>query len=783
MAKRKPQGKRQGKKRSKKKKGSIRKKLILLFLFIILLVFGSGALFYYSVRIGIFGKLPTTEELQHIRNSQASELISADGKVMGRYFVQNRTNAQFENIPQDVVNALVATEDARFFEHEGIDPVSVARVIFKTIIMGDRSSGGGSTISQQLAKNLYGRKNHDVLSIPVNKMKENIIALELEDIYTKQEIIELYLNTVPFGEDVYGIETASLRFFGKKPNRLTIPEAATLVGMLKAPTTYNPRMNPDDSQQRRNVVMHQMTKYGYLAEDRYEQLADKPIELNYTRLSGSRGMAPYFRAMIRKSIEDELGKLKKPDGSAYDLYSDGLRIYTTIDSRLQSIANEAVRNHMAQLQDEFNRHWKGRKPWKNSAFIDDLMKRSNRYKSAKARGLSEEEIQKEFNTPVEMSVYTPEGTQVRKMSPYDSIAHHQMILQAGFLAMEPQSGAIRAYVGGIDFSRFPYDHVHSRRQVGSTFKPIVYLTALEQGIEPCEFIPAKREVYEEYDDYSPGNADGEYEGLYSMRGALANSVNTVSVKVLMQTGIERVIRMAKALGIENELPEAPSLALGTADISLAEMVRAYTVFNNQGNLARPMMISRIEDGSGNIIRKFSDTKAERIVGKDEARTVLGFMEEVVETGTGRALKSTYGLSGDIAGKTGTTQNNADGWFMSCTPKLVCGAWVGGESPIVRFRTTALGQGAHMALPIVGSFLSEANRKAPSLATSGSFSEPSEEVEKALSCPPYIDSKLDNFLDKVFGGKNDDSEENGKGKEDKPGFFQRLFGGGKKKDKN
>ncbi|RMG31899.1 MAG: penicillin-binding protein, partial [Bacteroidetes bacterium] len=469
-------------------------------------------LLWVLVYTGCLGPLPTAEELRNIRHHTASEVYTADSVLMGKYYIENRSRVQYEDIAPSVIQALVATEDARFYEHNGVDARSLARVGIKSVLLGDESAGGGSTISQQLAKNLYPRRRaYGPFSMPVNKLKEMIIARRLEKVYSKEEILTLYLNTVPFGENVFGIAAAADRFFHESPARLKPEQAAVLVGMLKATTAYNPRLHPDKSLARRNVVLDQMHKYDYLPAEVADSLKALPLELNYHYITHNSGLAPYFREHLRHEIEQML------EGTPYNLYTDGLKIYTTIDSRMQRYAEQAVATEMKRIQAAFFKHWQGRNPWGNEEdVILRAIKQSERYRMLKRQGLSEEEIRKSFEQPVPMSLFSWEGEQNKEMSPLDSLKYYNHFLHAGFMAMEPHTGFVRAWVGGIDHKYFQYDHVKSRRQVGSTFKPIVYAAALEQGIDPCEYISNERLVYKAYDDWSPGNADGNYEGAYSM---------------------------------------------------------------------------------------------------------------------------------------------------------------------------------------------------------------------------------------------------------------------------
>lgn len=659
------------------------------------------------VRLGFFREVPSLAEMKKIQNPIASEVYSADGVLLGRYYLENRTNASIYDIPQHVVDALVATEDVRYMEHAGVDFRSLMRVLFLTILSGDESAGGGSTITQQLVKNIYGRKYMRFVGTPMTKVWEMIVARRLEKIYTKKEIIELYLNTVSFGEDVYGIETASERYFNTKPKNLRIQDGAVLVGMLKATTTYNPRNQPEKAKDRRNIVFDQMAKYEYLDTTTLDSLSDLPLEVDYKYVTQSTGLAPHFREQLRLDLEKICGKLRNSDGTNYNVYTDGLKIYTTIDSRMQQYAEKAVQTHMKSLQETFFKHWKNSKPWgKNDKAIRAAMKQSNRYKRLKEGGATEEQIEANFKKKTKIRIFTYDGEVEQEITPWDSIAYYHQLLNTGFVAMNPKNGHLKAYVGSINYRHFPYDHVFSKRQVGSTFKPIVYAKALENGHTPCDYIANEKITYPQYQNWSPGNSDGRYGGYYSIKGGLTKSVNTVAVQLMMENGVAATEALAKQMGITTDLPNVPSIALGTADISLYEMLQVYGTFANRGKPIEPMYITRIEDKHGKVLLSYDDNVPKaNVISEMNADYMIEMMQSVVDTGTARRLRFRYGIKGDVAGKTGTTQNQSDGWFMGFTPNLVAGVWVGGFNRKIRFRSTALGQGANMALPIWGMFVS------------------------------------------------------------------------------
>ncbi len=666
---------------------------ILLFVFVIL------------VRAGFFGSLPTYADLKKIKNNTATNIYSVDNKLLGRYYHQNRTNAAFEDIPEHLIKALVATEDVRFYKHRGVDLRSTMRVLVKTILLFDKSSGGGSTLSQQLVKNLYGRSEHGIFTMPVAKVSEIIVARRIEKLYTKDEILELYLNTVSFGENTYGIETAAIIFFDKQPSDLSIEESAVLIGLLKANTSYNPRKNREAALKRRNIVLSQMCKYGYIQKSELDSLKEIPISIKYRKLTYVEGPAPYFREYVRKLCEDLLKDKKRKDGSSYNLYTDGLKVYTTLNGQLQGFLEQAVSSHMQRLQQTFDEHWKGEEPWLKDPKVAMLqIEQSRAYQSFLKKGLSQDEAIAAMKVPRKTEIFTWEGPKDTLISPLDSLLHHFKMLQTGSMVMNGKTGDVLAWVGGIDYKYFKYDHVTSKRQTGSTIKPIVYASALIHGVKPCDYYENDSVVYNDYDDWTPQNSSEGYGGFYSVKGALANSINTVSVKLLMEAGIDSTIQLAHNMGIESYLPPVPSMALGTGEVSLYEMVKSYAVFLNMGKKIEPRLVRRIEDAEGNVL--YSDSQHETsdtILSEDISQTVLAMMQGVVNRGTAKGLRTIWNFEGDFVGKTGTTQNNTDAWFMGMSPRIIAGVWVGGDNPIVRFRTTTYGQGAYSALPIFANF--------------------------------------------------------------------------------
>ncbi|HSI68978.1 MAG TPA: transglycosylase domain-containing protein [Gillisia sp.] len=736
-------------------------------------------LFYLSIYFGLFGKVPSSAELKELKQNEATQVLSSSGELIGKYYIFDRQPITFDQFPQHLIDALIATEDVRFYEHDGIDNRSLLRVFFKTLLLQDRSSGGGSTITLQLAKNLYGRKDYGPLGIVVNKVQESIIASRLEDIYNKEEILTLYLNTVPFSDNTFGIESASVKFFDKQTSELKLEEAAVLVGMLKASHYFNPRIFPERSRLRRDVVLVQMEKYGYLTQEQVEEAKLKELELSYQFYSHDQGLAPYFREQLRKDLIAILDTLPNKNGEKYNVYKDGLIVHTTLDHEMQEIAEEAMRTHMAKLQESHERSYGNRGPWNNENIILDAVKRTGHYKRLKQDGLNDREILERLdNEKREIELFNYGEDLVITGSTLDSVVHYLKHLNAGFLAVEPATGAVRTWVGGVDFEHFQYDHVsQSKRQVGSTFKPVVYTAALENGMEPCTYFSIAEVTYQ--DGWTPGNSGTPEEDPYinyNLQTALSRSINTIAVKVLMQTGISNVLNQAKKMGITSELPAVPSIALGTAELSLKEVAKAYTTYVNGGKPSTPYYITRIEDGKGNLLAKFEPKNtAAPAFSEINRQVMIEMMKSTVNEGTAVRLRTTYGLKNDIAGKTGTTQSNKDGWFVGLLPNLVTVSWVGSDDHRIGFRSTSIGQGANSALPIFALFLQGLNENEQfKEITSSRFGAPSATVASLMDCEP---EQRDGFFKRLFTNKDRPEKEE---KKEKKGFFKRIFG---KKDKN
>jgi penicillin-binding protein 1A len=751
---------------SRKKKGSSRSLKLRIFFFLLKTIAALimlGALLFLIVYVGFTGPVPSTDELQKIKNPVSTEVYANDGRLLGRYYIENRSNVSFDQISPNVINALIATEDSRFYKHRGIDEIALMRVFFKSLLLQDHSAGGGSTLSQQIAKNLFPRKTFGPLTMPINKLRESIIAYRLEKLYTKDEILTLYLNTVPFAENTFGIGIASERFFSIPPSKLKVHEAATLVGMLKANNSYNPRKNPERSLERRNTVIDQMLKYNYISVAEAKMYKSEPLGLTYNLITYNEGPAPYLIEKIRPFLQAWCDDHLKEDKTTYNLFTDGLKIRTTIDFDMQLAAEKAVSEQMKNLQAVFDQSWGKSKPWGNDkTVVFRAMKHSDRYRMLKKAGVSEDQIKKIFNTPVQVSLFDWDENKQVEMTPMDSIQYYLKILNTGFMAMNPTSGELKAYIGGNDFRYFKYDHTKAKRQVGSTFKPIVYLGALEAGISPDTYFANEKKVYEAYDNWSPENSHDDYTGYYSMEGALAKSINTIAVEVLMQAGISNVVDLAKRMGIDSDLPEYPSLALGSASVSLEEMVCVYSEIVNGGRKVTPYYLKSVESNSGKVLEEFQNIQPDEQVAQTEnCRIITQMLKSVVNDGTGSNIRSVWGIDSEFAGKTGTTQDQADGWFIGMTPTLVAGAWVGGEDPSVHFRSLGEGAGGRTALPIVGQFFSQIlhSGKFQNMRFS-TFDSPSEESIALLDIPPYrevMEVGLRGFMHNLFGKKDDKKE--------------------------
>lgn len=725
-------------------------KFIALTWFLVWLPFLSILSIISLISFEIFFDLPSVSELQNPKSNLATVVYSSDMKILGKYYAENRVNVKYYELDTNLVEALIATEDARFKEHSGVDLKALGRAVFGALT-GSSSSGGASTLSQQLAKMMFPREKLTKFETVIRKLKEWVIAARLERNYTKDEILAMYLNKFDFLHLAVGVKSAAQIYFNRSQDSLEIQQAAMLIGMAKNPSLFDPIKRPDATKQRRNVVMNQMVKYGYLTEQKYDSLKNLPLGLVYRPEDHNDGPAPYFREYLRENFMREWCKnhINPETNKPYNIYKDGLRIFTTIDTRMQQYAEEAVAEHMTDLQKQFSKECKTKRnapfAWNvNKEQIQNIMissmKRSDRYRSLKNMGLSSEQILEEFKKPVEMTVYSLRGDIDTVMSPWDSIRYYKSFLHTGFVAIEPSSGYVKAWVGGVNHKHFKFDHVKvGRRQVGSTFKPFVYALAIQEGYSPCYQVPNVKTCIEipGQPAWCPENSDGAKGTgkMVTLRYALAGSINYVTAWVMKQFGPEAVIKLVRRLGITSPIESVPSIALGTPDISVFEMVAANATFANKGTHIEPTFVTRIEDKNGKVLEEFFPNSDE-VFSEERAYVMIQLMRGVVDYGTGARLRFRYGLKNEIAGKTGTTQNNADGWFMGLTPDLAAGCWTGGEDRSIHFNSTNEGQGASMALPIWAKFFQKIYAD-PSLKVSkNGFEKPKNMGNIELDCSKY-----------------------------------------------
>ena len=741
------------KKKTENKEKKTKKKLGAVG--ILWIVFGSFwllvFLFLFCVSKGVFSDrpMPTFEELENPRTNLATEIISADGKVLGTYFVENRSNVRYSELPKYLPQALISIEDERFTEHSGIDTKALFRVAYG--VMSGNKKGGGSTITQQLAKNLFPRGEQLSKSkLVLRKLEEWITASKLEHNYSKEEIIAMYLNTVEFGHNTFGIRSAAKTFFDKNPKDLSIEECALLAGVVNAPTRYSPIRNPENSIGRRNLVLKKMADNGYITQAEYDSISKIPLDMSHFKIMDhNTGQATYFREFLRGELTEWAKNTRGPDGRPYDIYRDGLRIYTTIDSRMQTYAEEAVKEFMSQeLQPLFYKHWKGQKnaPFSNltadeiDQHLEACMKRSDRYHYLVKEKMPMDSIRANFDKPVPMTVFSWKGPIDTVMSPMDSIRYYNWFLQASLISIESHTGHVKAYVGGLDFRFFKYDHVtQARRQVGSTFKPFLYSLAMQEGeFTPCTRIPniPYNIQLEDGKFWSPRNAGSRQGEEVTLKWALAQSNNWISAYLMNRFGPNAVITQARAMGVQSPIDPVPAICLGVCDLKLIEMVGGMSTFANQGVYIKPMFITRIEDKNGNVIARFSPEESEAMNALT-AYKMIELMKGVVQSGTGVRLRSKYGFKNPIAGKTGTTQKNSDGYFMGITPDLTTGVWVGADDRSVHFRTTSLGQGSHTALPIWALYMKKVYADKNLKISQGDFPKPNiPGVDLNFDCNSY-----------------------------------------------
>lgn len=772
---------------------------IIIFWLIIIFPFAITTILFVNISKGKLGFMPTFKDLENPKNSLASEVFSSNDKLLGRYYIQDRTYVNYNDLSPYLVNSLIATEDIRFEKHAGIDHIALGRVIYG--VLSGNVRGGGSTITQQLAKNLFPRdtaryksKLDRVRHLTLAKFKEWVTAVKLERNYTKKEILVMYLNTVPFGSNAFGIKSASRIFFNETTKSIKLEQAALIIGVLNAPTRYSPIRHPDRAIKRRNLVLSQMLKYSYIDTTIYDSVSSLSLNLNFKIQGHTTGLATYFREYLRITLSKKKPELKryysysqfkvdsiewatnpiygwcnknfKPDSSNYNLYSDGLKIYTTINSYMQQYAEEAVVEHLSQeLQDTF---YVMKAANKNGPFAADMdsdkvvyimdlyMHRSERYRILKNKGVSKDTIDKIFDTPVEMTVFSWKGDIDTVMSPMDSLWYYKYFLHAGFMSMEPNSGYVRAYVGGINYEYFKFDNVViSKRQVGSTFKPFLYTLAMQEGYSPCFKIPNTPTTFilDNGDIWTPSKQVTKYDRkMITLKVGLAKSINNISAWLMKQFKPNAVIQIARIMGVRSYIPSVPSIILGTADITLYEMVGAYNTFANKGVFTEPIFITQIEDKNGNILDTFKPKKNEAL-SENTAFLMLNLLEGVVNFGTSVRLRREYypyGLFNQIAGKTGTTDNNSDGWFIGITPKLVSGAWVGGEIRSVHFDEGYLGQGANMALPIWAMYMNRVYADSTlGIYKSDKFEEPLYGFDIETDCDKYEQDAEEIIEEQIF----------------------------------
>ena len=699
-----------------------------------------AALLY--VKAGKCGEMPDRTALLAYRNNVGSEAFDRNGESLGRFYAEDRIVCKYEDLPEHLVHALVDTEDSRFYQHGGIDWWAYGRVAWKTLLKGNEDQGGGSTITQQLVKNAYGRPAvgfHRHVDLALHKMREAILARRLEQALGKEAVIERYLNTVSFPGNTFGIASAAKRYFQKTPAELTISEAACLVASLKGNTLYDPRRNPAANRKRALRTLDLMAAAGHLSPEELSAAKKDEPTVNFYREPAYAGLAPHFTEAVRMKAQEILDEIPHPtEDRAWNLYTDNLRIRTTLDLRYQAHAEAALKTQLARHQARFARHLGQRDPWATDASLRAAVRSSGRWRSGRAAGLDSTALAEVMNTPYDMELAIPGGEPLEgKFTPLDSIRHHLLHLRAGFLALDHQDGSVRAWVGGPDFDFSRYDHVTGRRQTGSTFKPFVYAAAIKDGYDPCHTLNNDLKSYGDEDGtWTPRNASGEYGGRYSMHGALSHSINTAAVRMILETGADKVVRMAKDLGITGEIPAVPSIALGTVDGTLLEMVGAYTPFANGGTFSEPYYISSIETRDGTPVY-VHETERRRVLETAEAETMLTMLRYVVDRGTAGRLRWQHDVRLPSSGKTGTTQNAADGWYIGSTPALTGGAWVGGENPGIRFRSGNDGNGSRSALPIWADFVKRMTADSTVATDLGvNFPPVSARVKASFYCPEY-----------------------------------------------
>jgi len=732
---------------------------------VIIGIVALGFLFILSIRLGLFGKLPSFSDLENPKSNLASEVITDDHKVLGTYYVQNRSNVKYSELSPYLVKALVSTEDKRFYDHSGIDYSRTFTVIFHTLT-GNKQ--GGSTITQQLALNLFsdGRQKNFLKRI-IQKFQEWVTAVRLERNYTKDEIVTMYFNTVDFGAyNTFGIKSAARTYFNTTPDKLTADQAALLVGMLKGPGAYSPVRFPEKSKIRRNTVLNNMVAANFISAEEASNAKEKPLGLELKIANYGEGLGPYFRAVLKDQIKKEFANLKivRADGTPYDLDRDGLKIYTTINMSMQQYAEDAQKEWMKQLQSKFSAQWKNRDPFKGdkAKLLISGMKRSDRYRILREEGLNEDEIKKAFNVKVPMNIFTWKGSKDTMMTPMDSIKYNKLMLRNAMMSMEPKTGHIKAWVGGIDFDHFKYDQVKmGTRQVGSTAKPFTYAVAIDNGYSPCYSIPNYQQTY---NGWTPrGNAQGG--NPITLAKALAYSQNFATAYLVHEVGAAEVAALTKRMGITSDVPNYPSISLGAYEASVFDMVGAYSAFVNQGTWIEPTAILRIEDKNGTPIYDKAP-KVVKALNSESAYIIVDMLKKVVSQGTARRIQWKYNLTNPIGGKTGTTNDNSDAWFIGITPELVTGVWTGAEDRGISFDRMEYGQGAAAAMPVFAFFMQKVYKDSNLKYTKGDFEQPQGGLTRVIDCNQYWGGGGSDVED---GSTDSSGKEDPKLKDDRLGF--------------
>ncbi|HAG16163.1 MAG TPA: peptidoglycan glycosyltransferase [Bacteroidales bacterium] len=719
-------------------------------------------LFFFMVYVGAFGPLPDKEELVAINNEEATLVFSSDNILLGKYFAENRTNIRLDEIPDHLINALISTEDKRFFTHKGYDIKSYFRVFLRSILLGDKRGGGGSTLTQQLVKNLFGRDDFGFLSLPVNKIKEIVIASRLEQVYGKEELLLLYLNSVPFGEDVYGVESAARRYFNKPARELEIEESAVLVGLLKANTYFNPRLNPKQSLLRRNLVLSLMEKEHYLSAEQVDRLRKLPLKINYENV-GLNAPAGYFVHQVKKKTLEILETIKANTAHEYSITKDGLRIYTTLNFKIQEFAENALQKQFAIMQPK----------------LDSELERRH----FKKQWLKQHTSKSDANETLKREVEIFDGGEIQtiKMNKLDSLWHYYKMLNAAVLIINPKNGDVLSWIGGNNFKYLPFDMVLSHRQIASAFKPVLYATALENGYTPCTYLENEEKKYPQYDDWEPRNFDhtSSPDSTVAFWYALSNSMNLPTVDLYFKVGRENLQNTCNKLHFPNIWGDEPSIALGTLDLSLEEIVRAYGSFANQGKMNDLVLIEKITDASGNILYHREYSEAEKIFSEETSQTITAILQQVINQGTGTRIRNSYGIQAELAGKTGTAQNYSDAWFIAYTPDIVLGTWVGASTPDIHFNG-GNGSGSSLALPILANVIREIEKDAELRNRYLTSFAVSNDTYSFLQCDPYMQKGVKGFFNRLFPVKNKndknavDSDKEKKEDRGVKSFFKNFF---------